>query len=231
MNILSKINILTLLILWVFCKNSKAQTNGFIGSKNAISIDVSSLFQKEFKVQYRTHIKKHRILLVDLARQNINRSVPYSLEGDSLSIKLQHNNNSVGIGFLMNNRKLNMPMPIGSYFGLKFERHWGKLHQENDDYMLDSYYHRSNLPMIILGRGIALNHRFILDLSIKAGVKFGQYFLPDESKHKNVISPLGLYPKNIPFVKNNAKITKVSTGVYKYYAWYAMPSVKFGFLF
>lgn len=231
MKILSKINVLLLLFLLVICQNSKAQTKGFIGSKNAIFFDASTAFQKEIKFQYNVHIKKHRILLVDLARQKIEDSALFNKEGDRFLIDLLHTNNSIGIGFLSNNKKLNMPMPIGSYYGIKFERHWGTLHQTKDDLMLDSYNHQSNLPMIIFGRGIALNHRFIIDLSIKAGVKFGKYFLPNDGVHKNIVPPLGLYPQNIPFVNQNEKITEVSSGVYKYYAYYAMPGLKFGFLF
>jgi len=231
MKILSKNNVLTLIILWVFCENSKAQTKGFIGAKNTISFDVSSLFQEEIKFQYNVHIKKHRILLIDLAHQNVNKTVSYNQEGDTLSINLSHSNNCIGIGFLMNNKKLNMPMPVGSYFGLKFERHWGKLHQNKDDLMLDSYNHQSNLPLIIFGRGIAINHRFIIDLSIKTGIKFGKYFLPENRMDKNIVPPLGLYPKNIPFVNQHEKITKTDFGVYKYSAYYVMPSLKFGFLF
>jgi len=230
MKILLKINVLLILLL-VLCQSSKAQTKGFIGSKNAIFFDASTILQKEIKFQYNVHIKKHRILLVDLARQKIDNSVVFNQEGDSSLISLHHNNNSIGIGFLMNNKKLNMPMPIGSYFGVKFERHWGKLHQSKEDLMLDSYNHQSNLPMLIFGRGIAINHRFVIDLSIKAGIKFGKYFLPIDRVHKNIVPPLGLYPSNIPFVNQNKKITEVSSGVYKYYAYHAMPSLKFGFLF
>jgi len=106
MKILLKINILLVLFL-LFCSElAMAQSKGFIGSKNAISFDVSGLLQQEIKLQYNVHIRKHHVLIINLSRQNINDDVLYNLEGNSLKVNLAHDDNSIGVGFIMNSKRL-----------------------------------------------------------------------------------------------------------------------------
>lgn len=229
MKILLKINILLSLLLLMCCELANAQTNGFIGSKNSLSLDVSSLMWQEIHVQYNVHIKKHQVLTIDFSRQDITDDVLYNQEGDSLQVNFIHGNNSVGIGFLMNNSKLKMPMPIGFYYGLHYQRHWGKLNQDIEGLILDTYHHRSNLPMIILGRGMALSPKLFIDLSVNTGIKFGKYFLLDEALFD--IPPLVVYPHTLPFVKSNIKLTEKQKNEFTFRTFYAMPSIKLGFLF
>jgi len=229
MKILLKTNILLCFVLLLFGLIAKAQTRGFIGSKNSISLDVSSLIQQEIKFQYNVHINKHQVLIINATRQNINDGALFNLEGDSLQIDLMHKNNSVGVGFMRNSKKLKMPMPIGFYYGLCYQRHWGTLNQNMEGLMLDTYQHRSNLAMIILGRGIAISPKFFIDTSVNAGIKFGRYFLSEEELYN--IPPLVVYPYNLPFTKSSNKIEETSNDTYSYKTVYAMPNLKIGFLF
>jgi len=90
-------------------------------------------------------------------------------------------------------------------------------------------YHRSNLPMIILGRGIAVSPKLFIDLSVNTGVKFGKYFLSDDVDVD--IRPLAVYPYTLPFVKSNTKLMEKENDGFTYQTFYAMPSIKIGFLF
>lgn len=229
MKILLKINILLGLFLLMCCELTNAQTKGFIGSRSSLSLDVSSLMWQEIHVQYNVHLKKYQVLTIDYSRQDMIDDVLYNLEGDSSQVNCTHGNNSVGIGFLMNNSKLKMPMPIGFYYGLHYQRHWGKLNQNIEGLILDTYHHRSNLPMLILGRGIAVSPKFYIDLSMNTGIKFGKYFLLDEALFD--IPPLVIYPRTLPFVKSNTKLVEKKKDEFNFRTFYAMPSIKLGFLF
>ncbi len=226
---LLKISTSISILVTLFSMGANAQTKGFIGSRNALSFDFSSLTQQEINLQYNVHLKKHQVLTVNLSRQNISDGVLYNQEGDSVQINLTHNNNGIGLGFIINNKKLKMPMPIGFYYGLCFQRHWGKLNQSIDGSMLDTYLHQSYLPAIILGRGMAISPRFYIDLSVNTGIKFGKYFLKEEASYN--IPPLAIYPYNLPFVKPKINMTERDSKTYTYQTFYAMPGVKMGFLF
>jgi len=205
---------------------TQAQNHGFIGSKNMFTINLSSLIQQEMNAQYRFHLKKHQTFLIEYAYQNITNPIPKKMQ-----IDLKHTNHSFGIGFLMNNTKLHMPMPIGFYYGLKINRHWGKLNQNMQDSILQTFNHSSILPTIILGRGIVLSPKLMIDISIDAGMKFGQYTLAEEVENDDFFEPIILYPYNLPFVKKTPKFSLSDGGSYSYKMFHCMPSIKFGFLF
>jgi len=83
--------------------------------------------------------------------------------------------------------------------------------------------------MIILGKGIAISPKLYIDLSVNTGIKFGQYFLLDDAL--NDIPPLVVYPYTLPFVKSNTKLMEKKNDGFNYRTFYAMPSIKLGFLF
>lgn len=211
-----------------------AQNNGFMGSRNEISIDVSDLFQEKITIQYKLGIKKHKTLLVDFSHQNIDRTIVVDEEGDSNEYGITHKNKSIGFGVLINNKKLNMPMPIGYYLGLKFERHWGELYQEKIEKIIEregfTYTHITNLPTLIFGRGIAINTKFIFQPSVNLGFRFGKYIAQEEI-HSNAPMPVLIYPIDIPFYSKGLKMQKKQDGEFKFTSYHIMPHFKIGFLF
>ena len=113
-----------ILFLVLFCVHihSFAQ-KGFLGKRNEVSFDLfNSVYQGKYNFNYKYCLGKNIALKTTYSLLNAKDQVLSSASYTITKTKISASGNSWSIGLLWNSQFTNMPMPIGYYLGMAYER-------------------------------------------------------------------------------------------------------------
>ncbi len=224
----------TVLLLLIGGLNSSAQNLGFNGFKNEVSLDIAGIgLQQQIHFNIKRSLKKHLGLLVsfnsNFNRQKFTSAHPIFITDSEYDSR--YSGYSIGIGFITNAKRPNIPLPAGFYIGLKVERQQGTIEESNDrSQQTNTYGHTSNLYSIIYGLDHVVNNRLTLDCHLEIGLRQGK-IKPVELFE--LVKPRRIYPYDIPF-NHSTTLRDDLTTVDKTFVFnrlHLMPRIALGYLF
>jgi hypothetical protein len=234
---IQKNNLKFLLVGLFFCIQTSFAQSGFIGKKNEVSFDATSIAFGKVNGSYKYSYSKRTSLIANFGIQNTSKGSSNSNRLiDAYVPAAKCNGLLLGLGFLWNSKASGMNMPIGYYTGFSIDYFSGKLINTipkgqlseelkwtdagvyyTQSYSSLGYSNSNNLNFnfkisgynfnFYYGKNIYLAKSFTLDILLKLGIGYYLY------KPSNFTA----YPSDNPNAYKPKKVGYLGTGSYSVY--------------